>query len=1123
MQQNYKYLANKPTMRRAIMLFFCCLLLSASAMAQSGSHRITLHRSNISVIEALKEVEKQTHLSVGYNESRLKDTPAISVSLDKATLENSLAEILKNTGYTYQLEGKYIVIVPRPAKADTTAPAAKKQKISGLVLDENGDPVIGATVRVKGTGEMAVTDADGKYTLSTDRVNPVVTATYIGYKPIEVKPTGGVADLKMAPSSTDLGEVVVTALGIKREQKALSYNVQQIKSDDINTIKDANFVNSLNGKVAGVVINTSSSGVGGASRVVMRGTKSIEQSSNALYVIDGVPMYNFGGGGDTEFGSKGSSEAIADLNPEDIESISVLTGAAAAALYGSNAANGAVVITTKKGQAGKLSVTVSSGIEWLKPFKMPEFQNRYGTGSGGKAGNSSIYSWGQRLNSAANTGYTPNDFFQTGAVYTNAVTLSTGTDRNQTFLSAATVNSEGLVPNNRYNRYNFTFRNTTSFLDDKMQLDVSASYIMQNDRNMTNQGQYSNPLVSAYLFPRGDDFTVIRNFERWDEARKIPVQFWPQGEGDLRMQNPYWIAYRNLRENNKKRYMASASLSYQILDWLNVRGRVRIDNTANEYEGKLYASTSTTLTDGGTQGHYTIDHQNYNQTYADLLVNIDKRIADFSIFANIGTSYSKVTDKEFGYAGPIRDTGIPNLFNVFDLDNTKKRATQYGWNEATASIFASAEIGWRSMLYLTVTGRNDWASQLVNSPQASFFYPSVGLSGVINEMVQLPHWLPYLKVRGSFSSVGNPYPKFLTCPTYSYDANKQDWTSQTNYPIGKLYPERTDSWEVGVDATLFNDLKLSGSFYYATTYNQTFDPRLPVSSGYDKLYVQTGSVRNYGFEALISYGHNWGGFGWNSSFSFSTNRNKIMELVRNYVHPETGKVYNVDRLELKTDEGRGFGKAKFILKEGGTLGDLYTHADLKRDANGNILVDENGNVTAVDNAGDIKLGSVLPKANLAWNNEFSYKGFNVGFLLTTRLGGVVYSATQAYLDLYGVSEASAAARDAGGVKINGRSMVDPQKFYEVVASQSGLPTYYTYSATNVRLQEAHVSYTIPRRWLRGVCDITLSLVGKNLWMIYCKAPFDPEAVATTNNYYQGIDYFMMPSTRNMGFNVKINF
>ncbi len=427
------------------------------------------------------------------------------------------------------------------------------------------------------------------------------------------------------------------------------------------------------------------------------------------------------------------------------------------------------------------------------------------------------------------------------------------------------------------------------------------------------------------------------------------------------------------------------------------------------------------------------------------------------------------------------------------------------------------------MLYLTVTGRNDWASQLTHSPQASFFYPSVGLSAVITEMLKLPDWVDYLKVRGSFSSVGNPYPRFLTYPTYSYDANKQDWKSQTNYPIGKLYPERTDSWEIGLDATLFKDFKLSGSFYYANTYNQTFDPRLPVSSGYDKLYVQTGYVRNYGFEAMLSYGHRWGDFGWDSSFTFSANKNEIVELVKDYVHPETGKTYNVDKLELKTDEGRGFGKAKFILKEGGTLGDLYTHADLKRDINGNILIDDSGNVTAIDNAGDIKLGSVLPKANLAWNNSFSYKGINAGFLLTARLGGIVYSATQAYLDLYGVSETSAAARDAGGVWINGRSRVNPQSFYEVVASQSGLPTYYTYSATNLRLQEAHIGYTVPRRWLGNVCDINVSLVGRNLWMIYCKAPFDPEAVATTNNYYQGIDYFMMPSTRNIGFNIKINF
>ena len=1118
MLQNYTFIADKRGVRRSFLLFFSLFLLQVTAFAQNDV-RITIRENNITVIEALKKVEKQSGLSIGYNNSLLRDKPALNLNLDKAGLDYSLSTILKGTGCTYELKGKYIKIIPQPAQEK---PSSDKQ-IKGKVTDETGEPLIGVNIQVQGSASGVISDIEGRYSIEAP-VGSTLNFTYIGYTPQNVKVTDrSVYNVTLATAVEQLNEVVVTALGIKREQKALSYNVQQVKADEISGIKDANFINSLNGKVAGVTINSSSSGVGGASKVVMRGAKSIEQSSNALYVIDGIPMYNFGGGGGMEFDSRGVTESIADINPDDIESISVLTGAAAAALYGSNAANGAIVITTKRGQVGKLQVTVNSNTEFARPFVLPEFQNRYGTGSRGKDGGSTILSWGAKLNDASRTNYEPKDFFDTGLIFTNSVTLSTGTEKNQTFFSVASVNSEGIVPNNRYNRFNFTFRNTTNFLNDRMKLDIGASYIIQNDRNMTNQGIYSNSIVPVYLFPRGDDFELVKVFERWDPARKINTMFWPQGEGDYRMQNPYWIAYRNLRLNNKKRYMASAGLSYQILDWLNVAGRVRIDNTHSEYEGKLYASSSNTLTDGSTQGHYTVNNGQYSQTYADVLVNINKRIQDFTIVANIGASYSGVTSKELGYAGPIRETGIPNLFNVYDLDNAKKRATQVGWREATESVFASAEVGWKSMLYLTVTGRNDWASQLTHSPQASFFYPSVGLSAVITEMLKLPDWVDYLKVRGSFSSVGNPYPRFLTYPTYSYDANKQDWKSQTNYPIGKLYPERTDSWEIGLDATLFKDFKLSGSFYYANTYNQTFDPRLPVSSGYDKLYVQTGYVRNYGFEAMLSYGHRWGDFSWDSSFTFSANKNEIVELVKDYVHPETGKTYNVDKLELKTDEGRGFGKAKFILKEGGTLGDLYTHADLKRDINGNILIDDSGNVTAIDNAGDIKLGSVLPKANLAWNNSFSYKGINAGFLLTARLGGIVYSATQAYLDLYGVSETSAAARDAGGVWVNGRSRVNPQSFYEVVASQSGLPTYYTYSATNLRLQEAHIGYTIPRRWLGNVCDINVSLVGRNLWMIYCKAPFDPEAVATTNNYYQGIDYFMMPSTRNIGFNIKINF
>lgn len=1112
MLQKYTFIADKTAKIGSFILLLGFLLTQTAAFAQKNNIRITIQKKDITVIEALKFVEKQSGMSVGYNDSQLKNKPAISLNLTNEPLDSALSKILEETGFTYQFKEKYIMIIPQQKKKEE----ATVKRITGHVKDETGEPLIGVNVHIEGTTTGVITDIDGNFSIESP-IGSLLDFSYVGYTPQSVKVgMQNTYNIQMASDAKQLNEVVVTALGIKREQKALSYNVQQVKSDQLTTIKDANFVNSLNGKVAGVTINSSSSGVGGASKVVMRGTKSIEQSSNALYVIDGIPMYNFGGGGDTEFGSRGATEAIADLNPDDIESMSVLTGAAAAALYGSNAANGAIVITTKKGKIGKLQASVSSGIDWLKPFFMPEFQNRYGTGSNGKTSGSTIWSWGPKMSNSP--GYEPADFFGTGAIYNNSITLSTGTEKNQTFFSAAALNSDGLVPNNRYNRYNFTFRNTTSFLNDKLKLDVGASYIIQNDRNMTNQGQYSNPLVSAYLFPRGDDFSVVKIFERYNEARKINVQFWPQGEGDLRMQNPYWIAYRNLRENNKKRYMLSAGLTYDVFDWMNLSGRIRIDNSNNTYEQKLYATTIATLTEGSDKGFYGIEKSNNTQTYADFLVNINKRLNDFTIVANIGTSLSNNSYDMLGYNGPIQEKGIPNVFNVFDLDNTKKRATQEGWEEMTQSIFASVEVGWKSMLYLTLTGRNDWASQLKGSTQTSFFYPSVGLSAVISEMVKMPSWIDYLKVRGSFSSVGMPYPRFLTVPTYKYDANTQSWTPKTHYPIGKLYPERTDSWEAGVDATLFKDFRLSGSFYYANTYNQTFDPKISVSSGYSTLYVQTGYVRNMGVEGMLSYGHHWSDFGWNSSITFSWNKNKIIELVKNYLHPETGQVINMSELEMS-----GLGSSRFILKEGGTLGDLYSEAALLTNDKGYIELNADGTLSKDANVDPIKLGSVFPKAHLAWNNEFSYKGISVGFLLSCRLGGIVYSATQAALDQYGVSEASAKARDEGGVIINGRSKISAQRWYETVGSGGGLPQYYTYNATNLRLQEAHIGYTIPRRWLNNICDINVSLVGRNLWMIYCKAPFDPESVATTDNYYQGIDYFMMPSTRNIGFNVKINF
>ena len=1113
MLQIYEFIVDQTAKGRSFLLFFCLLMMQAPSFAQNSA-KITIQKKNISIIEALKEVEKQSDYSVGYNDSQLRNKPVLNLDLKAVALENALAQILRGSGFTYQFKDKYIMIIP-----DNKPKGIPAKKVSGIVIDENNEPLIGVNIKVEGSSIGAITDIDGNFNIMAPQ-GSTLSFTYVGYTPQSVKITDkNIYEIRLVSDTKQLSEVVVTALGIKREQKALSYNVQQVKADAISGIKDANFINSLNGKEAGVNINSSSSGVGGASKVVMRGTKSIEQSSNALYVIDGIPMFNFGGGGGTEFDSRGKSESIADLNPDDIESISVLTGAAAAALYGSNAANGAIVITTKRGQVGKLQVSVNSNTEFSKPFVLPQFQNRYGTGSRGKTGGTTTLSWGPLLNEASRTGFEPKDFFDTGLIFTNSVTLSTGTEKNQTFFSAASVNSQGIVPNNRYNRFNFTFRNTTSFLNDRMKLDVGASYIIQNDRNMTNQGVYSNPIVPVYLFPRSDDFSLIKVFERWDPARKINTMFWPQGEGDLRMQNPYWIAYRNLRLNQKKRYMLSAQLSYDITDWLNIAGRVRIDNSHTKYEQKLYASSNATITEESTQGHYTIAKPDETQTYADVLANINKRFGDYSLVANVGASIVNNKFEELSYRGPIREKGIPNVFNVFDLDNAKKKARQDEWQEQTQSIFASVEVGWKSMLYLTLTGRNDWASQLANSSTSSFFYPSVGLSGVISEMIQMPSFIDYMKVRGSFSSVGMPYPRNLTSPTYEYNEATQSWKPKTHYPIGDLKPERTDSWEVGLDMKLFKDFNLGLSWYLANTFNQTFDPQISVSSGYTTIYLQTGYVRNTGLELSLGYGHTWNNnFRWDSNFTLSHNKNKIKELVRDYVHPETGELINKDRLDVG-----GLGKARFILKEGGTLGDLYTQSDLKRDDNGMVDIDPTGIVAIENNLPDIKLGSVFPKANLAWSNHFSWKGISLSALFTARIGGIVYSATEAAMDQYGVSERSALARDNGGVLVNNRTLVDAQDYYTTIGSESGLPQYYTYNATNVRLQEASIGYLIPRKWLGNVCDIQVSVIGRNLWMIYNKAPFDPESVATTDNYYQGIDYFMLPSTRNIGFNVKINF
>ena len=1100
--------------KKQIMTLCFLLGMNAGAMAQN----VQMKLGKVSVKQAIATLKDKSGYSFVYEMNDLDLNKKVDVNA--TTLSESIQQILNGQQVNYEIKGNTVIVKHQGVTKDQKENAT--HTISGIVKDENGLPIIGATVKVRGAQMGVVTDIDGKFSLKTS-VGSVLSVSYIGYKTQDIKvQEGGSLNIKLEPESKQLNEVVVTALGIKRSQKALSYNVQQVTSDDLIRNKDANFINSLAGKVAGVNINTSSAGVGGASKVVMRGAKAIEQSSNALYVIDGVPMFNLGQEGGKGFESSGTTEAIADINPEDIESMSVLTGAAAAALYGSRAANGAIVITTKKGKVGHTEVTFSQNTEFLSAFRLPEFQNRYGTGSQLSSVEVADKSWGKRLNEVNSYGYDPkSDYLKTGVVTTETVTLSTGSEKNQTYLSASAVNSAGIVPNNKYNRYNFTFRNTTSFLQDRMTLDVGASYIKQNDLNMVNQGSYSNPLVEAYLFPRGDDWQTIKMYERYNTQRKIYTQYWPQGLNEFTGQNPYWINYRNLRTNFKDRYMLNAGLTYKILDWLNVAARIRVDNSANKYERKLYASSNTTLTEGSGNGFYAISKTDDKQTYGDLMVNINKSFENtLSLQANVGASLSDIQQDVLSNSGPLRNDLFANKFTVFQLDDSKAARFQSGYHDQVKSLFASVELGYKGAYYLTLTGRNDWPSQLAgpNSTQSSFFYPSVGTSFVLSEIFHLPKQIDYLKARASYASVGLPFPRFLANPTFEWDTALRQWKSKANYPLYNLKPENTTSWEIGLTARFLKHFNLDVTLYHTTTYNQTFNPQISVSSAYSTLYVQTGSVSNKGIELSLGYKNKWGDFGWASNYTFSANRNKINELVRNYVHPETGTVINKDRLDVG-----GHGQAHFILKEGGTLGDLYSLSDIKRDSQGRVYIDNEGKVYTDNNVGDIKLGSVFPKCNMAWRNDFSWKGLNVGLMFSARFGGIVYSATQATLDTYGVSETTAQARDLGYVEVNGGDRINPETWYTTIGSKNGVPQYYTYSATNIRLQEASIGYTIKKNKLWNVGDITLSLVGRNLLMLYCKAPFDPEATASTGNYYQGIDYFMTPSTRSIGFNVKVKF
>ena len=982
--------------------------------------------------------------------------------------------------------------------------------VKGKVVDKGGEAVIGANILVKGTSTGAVTDLDGNYTLSVSP-NATLVFSYIGMKSQTVAVNNRKQiDVTLEDEAKAIDAVVVTALGIKRSEKALSYNVQKVDNSALTKVKEANFVNSLSGKVAGVNITRSSAGIGGATSVVMRGSKSIAGNNNVLYVVDGMPIGNASRGGDGgEYGRPGSGEGISDFNSDDIESISVLTGPSAAALYGASAANGVIIINTKKGAAGSVKVNFSSNTEFLSAGVMPEFQNTYGTES------NTYRSWGKKLETPST--FNPRDFFQGGYNTINSLNLSGGTDKNQTFVSVATTHAEGIIPNNEYYRYNFSGRNSSKFLNDKLHLDISANYVMQGDQNMMSGGRFFNPLRPLYLFPRGDDFETVKIWERYDTDRRFNTQYWPYGTQGEDFENPYWIVNREMFTNEKHRYMFSFRAQYDILSWMNIAARTRVDNTYSTIKTKFYATTNPLFT-GDTslenaKGSFSLGEERYKQTYADLMLNINKKFdKDFVLTANIGTSFEDHYTTSVSVGGRLKT--VPNLFSTpnVDPDVTGGGGQSYHRTRNIAA-FASAELGWKSMLYLTATGRTDWASQLVsNGKTPAIFYPSIGLSGVISEMVKLPSFISYLKTRVSFTEVGSPISQTgITPGTITYSMSGGKVTPISTYPYPDFNPERTRSWEAGLNARLFKGkVHLDATIYQSNTYNQTFLQNMSDASGYSGFYIQAGDIRNRGVELALGYEDNI-----NKNISFSTNLtytrnvNQVMELVKGYKNPIDGTVFDINVLTSPK-----------YMRPGDSMNDIFVQGILVKGKDGRFI--EEGDGYRIDRSQRVKVGSSAPDFMMGWNNTLNLYGVNVSFLISARVGGNVSSSTQAMMDGYGVSKVTADARDAGAVVIDGQSY-DPKRYYTTIGLNR-LGAYYLYDATNIKLQELSIGYTLPKKWFgKVISNASVSLIARNLLTIYRAAPYDSDMAGGTGTYSAGGDNFMPPSMRSVGFSLNLGF
>jgi len=995
------------------------------------------------------------------------------------------------------------------------------KNITGTVRSQaDKSPLPGVSVLVKGSTSGTSTDAQGHYSLRA-KSGDIILFSSVGYKATQL-PVGASAtlDVLLTPDAAELNEVVVTALGIERQTRTLTYATQQISGDELNEVRDnsGNVLNSLSGKVAGAVITPAATGPGGAARIVLRGNKSISGNNNALIVVDGVPIDNSSPNQATsDFNSYGASDGAANINPDDIASMNVLKGPSAAALYGSRAANGAIIISTKKGKEGKVSLNYNGGFSFDQPNLLMKFQNTYGRGNGGESGETAGESWG-----APTQTYPGNvrSFFQTASSYNNAINLSGGTENVQGFMSYTNNQNGGIIDGNDLDRNTLNLRLNTK-LHPKLTTDAKITYVNQNIKNKPRQGD-TGTSMEAYIMPRDMNESELKDFESTNSSTGQPVRkYWTTSSI---FDNPYWDINRTSVNEERNRITLLGSAKYQLTDWLSIMGRYSLDRYDDKITGSFYDGT---ISLGNVQagGQYYETYISRWERNMDVLLSGSNVLSNnFGITYNVGASV--LNRKNSSLQNMANGLSLPNQFSLaFATTPSFTNTPPVNLEREMQSVYGNVQIDFKKYLYLDASARNDWSSTLP-APH-SYFYPSVGLSAILSDALTMPSWVSFGKVRASYTQVGNDAEPNLLYQLYSYNlgAGEGFVSRDITRAIGNLKPEITHSAEFGVEWKFFeNKIGLDATVYKSNTKNQLLFIGLPMASGFGQQYINAGNIENKGLELqLTATPIKQESFSWTTAINFARNINKIIEL---------------DPKINQADISASTRLASVIAKTGGSYGDLYGYVWSKNE-DGQYLVNDNGLPIVTANQ---KIGNFNPDFTLGWSNNFEYKNFNLSMLIDGRVGGELVSGTASFLGAYGVGDFTEQWREGDlvlpGVKPDGSTnttAINAQDLWTTVSQngRSAWGEFFAYSTTNFRMRELSLSYRFDIK-NSVVKDARIALVARNLFFFYRgKAkldipgvdrtiPVDPEAALGAGNF-QGVESGLPPAIRSFGLNLKASF